>query len=355
MALRPEDYFDNAATTPLDPVVLAEMLPFLNEDFGNAHSLHAWGQRATGAVEAARSRVAGLLGCAPESIVFTSGATETNNWILRNFPDAAVSPFEHSSVDQPARLLGCAFLPNDGYVLASPDPPTDLVSVMTVNNETGAVLTPPDAPGALLHRDATQSLGKLPIALDDVDLASMSAHKLHGPKGVGALFASERVMLSPLLAGGGQEQGLRAGTLNVPGIVGFGAACALAQDRMQDDLGHAVRLRDAVLEVLSKVPDHRQNAHTENSPYVLSVSFLGVEGESLVIEADARGYALSSGAACSSGSVEPSHVLTSLGLSSDWSRGTVRISFGRLNTLESAQGLAKTVADSVARLRNLGH
>ncbi|MBS1714971.1 MAG: cysteine desulfurase [Armatimonadetes bacterium] len=354
-ALRPENYFDNAATSPLDPAVKAEMLPFFDEDFGNAHSLHAWGHRAMAAVETARARVAELLGCAPESVIFTSGATESNNWVLRNFPDAAVSPFEHSSVDVPAGLLGCRVLGNDGYELEAPETAVRLVSVMSVNNETGAVLTVPDTEGALVHRDLTQTLGKLTVGLTGVDLASVSAHKLYGPKGVGALYASDRVMLSPLLAGGGQELGLRAGTLNVPGIVGFGAACAVAADRMDKDLEHARELRQTVLEVLSALPDWSQNAHTANSPYILSVSFLGIEGETLVIEADARGYALSSGAACSSGSVEPNRVLSSLGLSQDRSRGTVRISFGRQNTVESAHGLATVIVGAVAKLRNLGH
>jgi len=345
------NYFDNAATTPLDPTALAEMLPYLEDDFGNANSIHAWGQRAHAAVETARQHVADLLRCAPEEVVFTSGATESNNWILKSFSPVTVSPFEHSSVWETAKTLGNRTLANDGYKLFA-DPEAELVSVMLVNNETGAVLTPP--PTKRLHRDVTQALGKLPIDLTGVGYASMSAHKLYGPKGVGALYIRNAVPLGPLLNGGEQEDGLRAGTLNVPAIVGFGTACRLASERMESDLHHVQSLREAVQETLSKVTDYRDNSSESNSPYILSVSFLGVEGETLVVEADAKGYAVSSGAACSSRSNEPSHVLTALGIEPEWLRGTVRVSFSRWNTEEAARDLAKAIAGAVEKLRSRG-
>ncbi len=350
------NYFDHAATSPVLPEVFTEMLPYLSEDFGNANSLHSWGQRARAAVELARSRVASLLGCFPEEVFFTSGATEANNWVMRQFegPKIAYSPFEHSSVLETGRALGARVLPNVGYVVSAPGGSTTaLVSVMTVNNETGAELEAPKIPGALCHRDVTQQLGKLPLDLTDTDFASMSAHKLGGPKGVGALYARGGGPLEPLLFGGEHEGGYRAGTLNVAGIVGFGAACALASDEMVERLERAKRLRGILLQALHKVPDWLENCHNANSPYVLSVSFLGIQGESLVVEVDAKGFAVSSGAACSSRSTEPSHVLTALGYSPERVRGTVRISLGPGNTAESTWALGKALESAAAKLRAL--
>lgn len=350
MSLDPERYFDHAATTPLDPAVLEAMLPYLGLSFGNSESLHAWGRDADAAVERARCQVASLIGGSPEEIVFTSGATEANNWILRCFPPRSVrvSPFEHSSVAEAAEALGISSLPNDGWTLLPTD--AEVVSVMTVNNETGAILDPP-AGTARVHRDVTQSLGKLRLDLSGASWASASAHKLYGPKGVGCLWIRDAEPLPALLCGGGHESGLRAGTLNVPGIVGFGAACALAETRVEADLANAEALRATVLDGLSGLTEMGQNDHSKNSPYVLSVSFRGVEGEALVVELDALGYAVSSGAACSSGSSEPSRVLSALNIDEEWARGTVRISFGRANTPDSAAGLAKALARSVKALR----
>ncbi|MBS1721576.1 MAG: cysteine desulfurase [Armatimonadetes bacterium] len=346
-----ENYFDNAATTPLDPSVLEEMRPYLTDEFGNANSLHAWGRRASAAVELSRQRVASLLGCEPEEVFFTSGATEANNWIFQSNPTFAVSPFEHRSLFELGRRFDSKVLENDFYLLRSSNCP---VAVMLVNNETGAILDVPK-PSTGVHRDVTQALGKLPVDLAGVDSASMSAHKLYGPKGVGALFIRDARDTEPLLYGGEQEQGMRAGTLNVPGIVGFGAACEMAGDRMDKDWSYVQSLRETVLEALSDVPGCSPNAHTSNSPYILSVSMLNVEGESLVVEADNQGFAISSGAACSSRSTEPSHVLTALGMDAAWIRGTIRISFSRWNTPDSAYQLGKVLASSVERLRSLGN
>jgi cysteine desulfurase len=347
-----ERYFDHAATTPLDPQVFEAMRPYFGAAFGNSESLHAWGREAHDAVELARLQVAALLGGAPEEVFFTSGATEANNWLLRSFParSVLVSPFEHSSVALTAAILGIGTLDNSGWILAPPPGSVQVVSVMTVNNETGAVLAVPPTP-AKVHRDVTQSLGKLPLDLAEVHWASASAHKLYGPKSVGCLWIRDAEPLPPLLTGGGHERGQRAGTLNVPAIVGFGAACALASDRMDEDLAHAQILQETVLDGLSGLDGVGQNDHAQNSPYVLSVSFRGVEGEALVVELDALGYAVSSGAACSSGSAEPSRVLSALNIDEEWAKGTVRVSFGRANTRESAAGLAQSLARSVRALR----
>lgn len=348
-------YFDHAATTPLDSRVLEEMLPYLREDFGNANSIHSFGARADAGVARARERVAELIGADdPSQIVFTSGATEANNWVISAFDTGAVSPFEHSAVREPAIRRGFEVLPNVGLELGSPQREAGLISVMSVNNEIGSRWNAAGlaSPGTLIHSDMTQQVGKLPIVLDGIDFASMSAHKLYGPKGIGALyFASQPPEI--FMAGGEQEHGWRAGTLNVPGIVGFGAAAAIARDEMDGDLLHAENLRGIVLEALEHLPDWRINGGNEASPYILSISFLGLQGETLVVEADQAGYAISAGAACSSRSTEPSHVLTALKIGPEWLQGTVRISFGRSNTPDSARELARTLLRISQKLRRM--
>jgi cysteine desulfurase len=348
-------YFDNAATTPVDPRVVREMLPYLEGDFGNANSLHGFGRKAHAAVDLARERVAVLIGAEdPAQVTFTSGATEANNWVLASFLEGAVGPFEHSSVAEPAARLGIAVLENAGERICPPGSRLDLVSVMSVNNETGhrwdARTLRPWA--ERVHSDLTQSIGKLPEELQGLDYASFSAHKMYGPKGIGGLYTAEEP-LPPLLAGGGQEQGLRAGTLNVPGIVGLGAAAAVALDEREQDEAHARELRGIVLDELKDLSGLRVNGGEDASPYILSLSFLGVEGETLLVDADTAGYAISAGAACSSESTEPSRVLVALGLEPEWLRGTVRVSFGRFNDRDSAAGLARTLRESAQKLRKL--
>lgn len=346
-------YFDNAATTPLDPRVLREMTPFLEEEFGNASSIHGFGQRAAGAVESARERVAALIGAEdPSQIVFTSGATESNNWVLRNHLAGVTSPFEHAAVRELAEQMSYDVLENDGTELLPSPKAADLLTVMSVNNEIGTRWDVREITtgAAARHSDMTQSVGKLPTDVSGLDYASFSAHKFYGPKGVGGLFIAEPP-LPRLLLGGDQENGMRAGTLNVPGIVGMGAAAAIAADEMERDLEHAQTLRDLTLDGLSGLSDWQVNGGEEVSPYILSLSFLGVEGESLTVELDNAGYAISAGAACSARATEPSHVLRALGLPEPWRKGTVRISFGRFNTLESTQGLMRTLMVSVENLR----
>lgn len=347
-----ERYFDHAATTPLAPEVAAAIRD-AEALYGNPHSLHSAGRAAMAAVENARDQVAGLLGAEdPSQIVFTSGATEGNNWILRSFGEGDVGPFEHSSVREPAERLGFSVLANEDFRVEPARTP--FASHMLVNNETGTLFDLASIRGSAttFHSDVTQALGKLPIPLDGIDIATFSAHKLYGPKGIGAVYLKDPTLpLEPLLLGGAQENGLRAGTLNVPGIVGFGAAAALAQARMEEDFLHAQRLREVLLEEIERVPEHRVIGGGQVSPYILSLSFHGVQGETVVHEVDREGYAISSGAACSSRSTEPSHVLTALRLPDPWLRGTIRISFGRGNTVESTAGLARALTRTVSNLR----
>ena len=352
--MKPENYFDNAATTPVDSRVVREMLPFFDTDFGNANSLHAWGRHAMDAVDSARERVATLLGADDASqIIFTSGATESNNWVFAIFPSAAISPFEHESARQAALQYG-DILDNDGYKIEQPRQRYDVISVMAVNNEIGSRWEASDfkSHAEHVHSDITQAVGKLPVKLSDLDFASMSAHKFYGPKGVGALFSRTGAM-NPIFYGALQERDSRSGTLNVPGIVGMGAAATIAQDEMPDNLAKATELRAIVLEELRPCQDYQINGGENVSPYILSVSFKGLEGETLVIEMDQAGFGISSGAACSSRSTDPSHVLTALKMPKEWLRGTVRISFGRLNTPESAAALGKCLQQATERLRKL--
>lgn len=351
-SMDPARYFDHAATTPLRPEVFAEMLPYLKEGFGNPHSLHAWGRQAADAVRLARERVAQAIGAEdPMQVFFTSGATEANNWVLSLGRPVAVSPFEHASAWETAQAKGLPFLGNQGYRLDSP--PARLgAAVMLVNNETGAVLEAPQADW--LFRDITQAVGKIPVSLEGVDYATFSGHKLGGPKGVGVLFAREPESLCPLLHGGGQELGLRAGTLNVPGIVGMGLATLLA---VEHPLGpHTSACRTSFFEAIPEAREWCLEPGPNGPTSILALSLPNVQGEAAVLDLDARGFAISSGAACSSRSTEPSHVLTALGMNEEQIRGAIRISFGHCNTPQSAKELGialREVVHTLNRIRNV--
>lgn len=361
------NYFDNAATTPLDPCVREAMLPYLGDEFGNANSIHQWGSRAMAAVENAREQVSIVIGSSPELITFTSGATESNNWVIGEFKTGVISPFEHSSVREPALANGFRISKNDGLEPTPPHPfntypdeLSELQSLMLVNNEIGTRWDPRivlGAGGDFVHSDITQALGKVVIEPDVADYLTASAHKVYGPKGIGLVATG--CLLEPMIRGGEQENDKRAGTLNVAGIVGFGAACALLDDSRERDWNLAQECRNAVLEELATIDDWQINGVPDQEwsmcgsvPHILSISFLGIEGESLVIESDNAGFAISAGAACSSRSTEPSHVLIAIGLEPEWIRGTIRISFGRFNTVNAAASLGKTLAGAVERLRS---
>lgn len=377
-------YFDHAATTPCDPGVLEAMLPWFSERFGNPSSRsHAWGWEAEEAVEVARRHVAALIGAAPEEVVFTSGATEADNLALRGVLEGPgregarllASSIEHSAVLDTARALAddgrpVEFLPVDASGRLDPavlakqlEAKTALVSVMHGNNEIGVLQDLPKlsaaahAAGALFHSDAAQSFGKVAIDVNamGVDLLSMSGHKVYGPKGVGALFVrrrSPRVRLRPEQTGGGQERGLRSGTSNVPAIVGFGEAARLAALRMQSDAIQVASLRDRFEEkVVARVPGIRwHGAQAARLPGISNLRVEGIEGEALLLAL--RGVALSSGSACASATLEPSHVLLALGCDEEEARSSLRVSLGRTNTEAEVDQVVDWLAVAVADIRS---
>ena len=378
-------YLDNHATTRTDPRVVEAMVPYFTEHFGNAASRsHAFGWKAEEAVDRARGQVAELLGADPREVVFTSGATESNNLAIkgaaamyRRQGDHVVTvQTEHRAVLDPCRRLEregfrVTFLPVDRFGLVSPQqvaealtPETILVSVMLANNEVGT-LQPVAEIGAvckarkiLLHCDATQAVGKIPVNIDalGVDLLSLSAHKLYGPKGVGALYVRRRnpaVRLEPILDGGGHERGMRSGTLNVPGVVGLGAACELAGSLMAEEADRCRRLRDRLHEGLTAaLPGVTLNGHpVERLPNNLNLSFADVHGEALLMAL--RTIAVSSGSACTSASVEPSYVLRAMGVPDELAHGSLRFGVGRFNTEEEIDYTIEEVTRVVRHLRGL--
>ncbi|HEY3226136.1 MAG TPA: IscS subfamily cysteine desulfurase [Planctomycetota bacterium] len=379
-------YLDHHATTPIDPRVLDAMMPYLREKFGNAASReHAWGREAAKAVEEARAQVAALIGADEREIVFTSGATESDNLAIKGVAEFHRERGDHlvtAVTEHPAILDSCAALeragrarvtrlPVDREGLISLDAlrealtdKTVLVSIMFANNEIGVLQDIP-AIGSLcrerrvlFHTDAAQAAGKVPVDVGamPIDLVSMSAHKMYGPKGVGALYVrrrNPRVRLTPILDGGGHEGGLRSGTLNVPAIVGFGAACEIARTEMGEEAGRLRKLRDRLWEGLSNDLDHvTLNGHAERRlPGNLNVSFKYVESESLILALD--GIAVSSGAACTTAKVEPSHVLKAIGLPEDLARASVRFGLGRSTTQAEIDTVRKRVVDAVRRLRKM--
>ena len=301
------------------------------------------------AVEDARERIAVALGAEdPSQILFTSGATESNNWIAHFYTTGLVmSPFEHSSMREAGLFYGAEELKSNGYTLVPQS--ADLQSIMLVNNETGAILTPlPDIP---VHRDITQAVGKVPVDLSAMDYASLSAHKFGGPKGVGLLYASRTMSVRPFMHGGEHELGLRAGTLNVPGIVGMAKAAELAVSELPKSAQKYLSLREVILDELSELEAWGTDPICPRSPAIISLSFDGLEGETLTIELDAKGFAISSGAACSSRSQDPSHVLTSLEYPESRLRGTVRVSLGATNTLDSTVRMVRALRELVQTLR----
>ncbi|HEY7789033.1 MAG TPA: aminotransferase class V-fold PLP-dependent enzyme [Vicinamibacterales bacterium] len=379
----PPVYLDSHATTPVDPRVLERMLPFFTERFGNASSRsHPYGWEADEAVETAREQVASLVGAKLREIIFTSGATESNNLALRGV--AALrgrghiisATTEHKAILDPLRRLEregfrVSWVPvaSDGLldpesVRAAIADDTILISIMAANNEIG-VLPPVAAVGAiarergvLFHTDAVQAAGKVPFDVEaaGVDLASFSAHKMYGPKGVGALYVRRRkpkLDLVPLMDGGGQERGLRPGTLNVPGIVGFGAAAEICHDEMPAESVRIGALRDRLLHGLrERLPNiHVNGSMTARLPQNLNTAFPDIEGEALLM--GLRTLAVSSGSACTSTSVEPSHVLKAIGLSDELARASLRFGLSRFTTPAEIEYAIETVADLVGKLREL--
>ena len=378
-------YLDNAATTPLDPRVLEAMMPYLTDRFGNASSHHhAYGWEAEEAVEAARAQVAALLGAPVRSLVFTSGATESNNLAIKGVFGAYRSKGNHllvSRIEHKAVLDVCAALekqgaevtrlPVDGEGRVDPDAvgraireTTILVSIMHANNEIGtiqdlaAIGEVCKRRGVVFHTDAAQSVGKIPFDVDalGVDLVSVSAHKIYGPKGVGALWIrrrSPRVSLEPLVDGGGHESGFRSGTLNVPGIVGFGRAAEISASEREAEAERLRRLRDRLLAgIEAGLDDVDVNGdRRDRLPGNLNLSFGYVEGESLLL--GLSGIAVSTGSACTSASLEPSHVLRAIGRRAERAQSSIRFSLGRFNTEEEIEETIRRVVETVRSLRDL--
>lgn len=378
-------YLDHNATTPVDPSVLEAMLPWLKDGFGNASSIHAEGRAARGAIDRARTNVARLLGAAEEEIFFTSGGTESNNLAVFGAVEASgradgtliSTPVEHHAVLRPLQRLesrgfNLHLLGVDSggrvdpaeleRVLAGCDDVL-LVSVISANNEVGTV-QPVDelaaicrAHGVCMHTDAVQTAGKLPINMADsaVDMLSISAHKLYGPKGAGALFIRRGTKVSPQLLGGSHERKMRAGTENVAGIAGIGEACAIAGEELETSDTKNSALRDRLwLGLNGKLDGVHLNGHTQHRlGNTLNVSFEGVEGEALLLNLDLAGIACSSGSACASGSLEPSHVLTAMGVSPDLAAASVRFSLGRSNTEKQIDSAALEIIAVVNRLRSI--
>ena len=393
-------YLDHNATTPVEPEVLDAMLPYLSAEYGNAASIHTFGQKARAAVEQARESVAALLGARPQEIVFTSGGTESDNHAIFGVVAAAsgaqknaaasgakeesaagrekhviTTAIEHEAVLNACQALekqgvAVTFLPVDRNGRVNPEPvrrsirpETVLITVMHANNELGTV-QPLEEIGRIaketdvyFHTDAVQSAGKLPINVNamQVDLLSISGHKLYAPQGIGALYVRSGTRLRQFLYGGHHQRGFRPGTENVPGIVGLGKAADLARRSLEKDARRISDLRDDLERgLLARVPDARLNgSDAPRTPNTTNITFAGVEGEALVIALDLRGLACSTGAACSSGAVEPSHVLTAIGLPPEEARASLRFSLGRHTTRADIDFALDVVPAAVTQLREL--
>ncbi len=377
-------YLDHSATTPVDERVVVAMNEFMLEKFGNPSSVHSFGREARQAVEQARVQVATLIGADPQDIYFTSGGTEADNLALFGScvqKGVAGNHVITTQIEHPAILNAATELERVGFRVTRLTPDTDgmvhpeavaeamedatiLVSVMHVNNEVGTVNDIETIGrvvherGALFHTDAVQSFGKIPIDVRrmDVDMLSLSGHKIYGPKGIGALFVRRGLGLHPRQFGGHQESGLRAGTENLPGIIGLGTASAICGEEMDFEAAKLIEMREELYNYLTEsLDDVSMNGHpTKRLPGNLSLSFAGVEGEALLMGLDLEGIAVSSGSACSSGSTQPSHVLTAIGLSDEQAHSTIRISLGRGNTLRDVRYSAHVICDIVKRLRIIG-
>lgn len=376
-------YMDHSATTPVAPEVLDAMLPYFEEKFGNASSLHSFGLEAKEALESSREKVAKLLGADPEEVIFTSGGTESDNLALKGIAYRNKEKGKHiitTAIEHPAVLEVCrklekegfevTYLPvtKDGFVdLASLEEAirkdTILISVMHANNEIGTI-QPLEEIGKVaaekdiyFHTDAVQTAGKIPADVNHlgVDLLSLSAHKLYGPKGVGTLYIRKGTRMESIVQGGGHERGLRSGTENISGIVGLGRAAVLAEETMSAEADRLTKLRDHLAKlVLDKVKDAWINGSmTKRLPSNLNFGFKYVEGESLLLFLDSKGIAVSTGSACSSHKLEPSHVLRALGLSPEECHGSLRITMGRSNTVEDVDYAGHSIEEAVERFRGI--
>jgi cysteine desulfurase len=378
-------YLDHNATTPMDPRVLEAMIPYFTENFGNAASRnHSFGWQAEEAVDYAREQIAQLIGADPKEIIFTSGATEGDNLAIKGVYEMYASKGNHiitATTEHKAVLDTCKHLEKLGaevtYLEVQPDglidlkeleaamrPTTILVAIMYANNEIGVIQPVKEISaiakkhGALFFTDAVQSVGKIPVDVnaDGIDLMAFTAHKMYGPKGVGALYVrrkNPRVKVTAQVDGGGHERGMRSGTLNVPGIVGFGKACELARTEMEADTARISKLRDKLENALKQIDESYVNGNPAHRlPHVSNISFKYVEGEGLMMGFN-KDIALSSGSACTSASLEPSYVLKALGLGDDLAHSSLRFGLGRYTTEEQIDFTIKAVTETVLKLREM--
>jgi cysteine desulfurase len=376
-------YFDYAATTPVDKRVAEAMKPYFTKKFGNASSLHSFGQEAKETLEASRKKVAELINADPEEIIFTSGGTESDNIALQEVAYSNREKGNHiitSKIEHPAVLETCQFLERDGfkitylpvdrYGLISLDAlrkaitkKTILISIMHANNEIGTIEPIKEVgkicreKNILFHTDAVQTFGKIPINVKemDIDLLSASAHKICGPKGVGILYIKKGININPLVFGGGQERGFRSGTENIPGIVGFAKAAEIAKKEMAGEEKRLIKLRDKLIrEVLDKISGSYLNGHPQKRlPNNANFRFDFIEGESMLIRLDLAGIAASTGSACSSVKLEPSHVLLALGLAHEQAHGSLRITLGNQTTEKEINYFLKVLPPIIKKLRDI--
>lgn len=377
-------YMDHAGTTPMRKEVLDAMYPYLTEKFGNPSSIFSYGREAKSALESSRKKVAKLINAQPQEIYFTSGGTESDNWALKGI---ALSNKEKnhiitSNIEHHAVLRTCGrlekqgfkvtYLPVDKYGLVDPkqlaDAITDktvLVSIMHANNEIGTIepikelveVVKEKDEDIYFHTDAVQTVGKIPVDVKElgVDLLSMSSHKIYGPKGIGALFIKNGKNIKPILTGGDQESKKRAGTENMPAIVGFGKAAELVGQDLKEQQVKLTRLRDYLIKgIMEKIPYTRLNGHpTKRLPHNVNICFEFIEGESMLLNLDMKGICASSGSACTSGSLEPSHVLLAIGLPPEIAHGSLRLTLGRENTKEEVEYVIEELQNIVSKLRKM--
>ena len=376
-------YMDHSATSPVDPEVLEAMLPYFKESFGNASTLYSLGREARTAMEKARKQVASLIGARAEEVYFTSGGTESDNLAIKGTLSRLNGKGNHiitSAIEHPAVEETCKYLEKIGYTVTylpvgedgivkledlkeSIRKDTILITIMHANNEIGTIQPIKEIgalareKGILFHTDAVQSVGKIPVNVEDmnVDLLSISAHKLYGPKGVGALYIRKGVRIDPLFHGGGHEKGMRPGTENIPGIVGLGKACQLAEENLDKNMEYVASLRDQLIKgVLGSIEQSYLNGHpTKRLPNNANFRFSSIEGESLILQLDFNGINASTGSACSSNKLEPSHVLMAIGLEEVDAHGSLRISLGKENTHEDVDSSIVAIKEVVEKLRSM--
>ena len=376
-------YFDHAATTPVDPRVLEKMLPYFTQKFGNPNSQHAFGRETVCAVDDARDEIAACIGAKPSEIYFTSGGTEADNWALRGAAYSLANKGKHlivSAVEHPAMIATAKELAKKGFEVTFAEvdeygavdleklekairPDTVFVGVMTANNEVGTIQPVKEiaalckAKGIVFFTDAVQAAGAIPLNVKEIgaDMLSFSAHKFYGPKGIGVLYIRSGLKIEKLVSGGHQERSMRGGTTNVPAVVGMAEALRIATQNLDENAAYVSAIRDRFIHrVLREIPYVKLNGHPEKRlPANANFSFRYIEGESLLFSLDLKGIAVSSGSACSSGSLEPSHVLLAMGLPEGLAHGSVRFSFGKDNTMEEADYAADALKEIVVKLRAL--